>query len=134
MVNPQTYFEPTNYVSIKKSGDNLSLYELTWNGTGFDISESWYSKCDAEHPPHDENLIISEYEGEKYYLLGGGGPWVTFKLTDTYIELYDPWDTLCAKFVLQHDGSLRLHADYPDITLLSFHSLYIKGSAKDFLS
>ncbi|MBR2936928.1 MAG: hypothetical protein IKB80_00310 [Oscillospiraceae bacterium] len=133
MVNPQEHFEPTSYVSIKVDGDKLTFIEIEWDGTRYGYLESWYFKFDAENPPQGVILKIFEYEGEKYYAIGGGGPSISFKLTDKYIEFYDPGDTLCAKFILQHDGSLRLHTDYPDTTKLSFPHLFTKGSRNDFL-
>jgi hypothetical protein len=134
MVNPQEYFEPTSYVSIKVDGDKLTFVEIEWDGTRYCYLESWYSKFDAENPPQGVISKIFEYEGEEYYPIGGGGPPISFKLTDKYIEFYDPGDTLCAKYTLQHDGSLRLYQEYSDLTKLSFFSLFIKGSRKDFLT
>lgn len=127
IVNPQEYFKPVNYISIEKQEDKLTTIALKWNGESYDYRESWYSKNKIDNPLWE----IIEYEGETFYPLGYCAPRYSFKLTNSYVEFYDPGNSLCAKYILQHDGSLRLDSLTSDVS--TFPQLWPVGNLYDFV-
>ena len=125
IVNPLEHFTPANYVSLEEREQSLSVILLTWDGEKYELADTLYVKTDGN--PDD----FIDYKGERYYACGGGGPSFTYKLTATYVEFIDPDNKPCAKYALQHDGSLRLITHEEGWTL---PSLYYKGTLDELLS
>ena len=124
-INPQVYFSPVDYVSLEKQENGISVIQLLWDGREYVLADTLYVKAGGD--PND----FIDYEGERYYGSGGASLSFTYRLADTYIEFFDPGNEPCAKYALQHDGSLRLIAlengwDLP--------SLYHKGTLDELLS
>ncbi len=103
IVNPKEHFKKENYIGIEKEGEQLRVLELEWTGEVYYYFEALFIKTTDGDPDR-----FIDYEGERYYFCGGGGPPIGINLTDTYVEFLDPANNSCAKYMLQHDGSLRL--------------------------
>ncbi len=129
IVNPIEYFKNENYMRIEKQEDYLTTIELEWSGDRYEYIQFWYCN-DVNDPNIGSHEIFIDYEGERYYVGGGGGTWVNHKLTDTYVEFFDPGNNPCAKYILQHDGSLRLHSSATNHPY--FPQLFVVGTLGGF--
>ena len=105
VVNAKKNFKKSNYVSITKSGNSLDLVELTWTDEGYWYSSYYYIQGDGD--PSD----YIDYEGQRYFCAGGGGPHVEYSVTDSYVKFYNKEAEVSVKYALLEDGSLRLIPD-----------------------
>lgn len=126
IVNPKVYFNPVDYVSFEKQEHGIWVVQIFWDGEGYVVADTLYVKT-VDNP--DWCIDYIDYEGERYYATGGASPSFTYRLTDTYVEFIDPGNEPCAKYALQHDGSLRqLESSWV------LPSLFHKGTLEELLS